>query len=282
MMENNKNILVMGASGNQGNAVAKSLLSDGWIVHAMTRNPNQSAIKELEQDGAVIVQADMNDKQSLVEAMENVYGVYSVQSFDPKDPEKEVQQGKMIADVAKQVGTTHFVYGPAAGAERYSGADNFASKWQIEEHIRALDLPYTILRHTFFIDNFTGFAKAQDDKIVIQGFMDSEIPLQMLAVQDIGAFAAITFSQPKQYIGKAMELAGEEITLNEIAKKLSERFEVSCEIVDERKKFQQMMKMFEWFEYEGYEANIAELCKINPQLLNFDDWLQELEWKDFA
>ncbi|PTI45358.1 hypothetical protein BU120_05305 [Staphylococcus xylosus] len=55
----------MGASGNQGNAVAKSLLSNDWIVHAMTRNPNQSVIKELEQNGAVIVQADMNDKQSL-------------------------------------------------------------------------------------------------------------------------------------------------------------------------------------------------------------------------
>lgn len=281
-MENNKNILVMGASGNQGNAVAKSLLSNGWIVHAMTRNPNQSAIKELEEDGAVIVQADMNDKQSLVEAMENVYGVYSVQSFDPKDTDKEVQQGKMVADVAKQVGTTHFVYGSAAGAEKYSGADNFASKLQIEEYIRALDLPYTILRHTFFMDNFTGFAKVQDDKIVMQGFMDSEIPLQMLAVQDIGTFTAITFSQPKQYTGKAMELAGEEITLNEIAKKLSEKFEVSCEIVDARKQFQQMMKMFEWFEYEGYEANIAELRKVNPQLINFDAWLQQLEWKDFT
>lgn len=42
------------------------------------------------------------------------------------------------------------------------------------------------------------------------------------------------------------------------------------------------MKMFEWFEYEGYEANIAELRKVNPQLLNFDAWLQQLEWKDFT
>lgn len=183
----------------------------------------------------------------------------------------------MMTDVAKQVGTTYFVYGSAVGAERYSGTDNFASKWQIEEHIRALDLPYTILRHTFFMDNFTGFAKVQDDKIVMQGFMDSKIPLQMLAVQDIGAFATIAFSQTKQYIGKAMELASEEITLNAIAKKLSEKFEVSCEIVDARKKFQQMMKMFEWFEYEGCEANIVQLRKANPQLLNFDAWLQQLE-----
>mgnify|MGYP006922138927 CR=1 FL=1 len=71
-------------------------------------------------------------------------------------------------------------------------------------------------------------------------------------------------------------------TLNEIAKKLSEKFEVSCEIVDARKKFQQMMKMFEWFEYEGYETSIAELRKVKPQLVNFDAWLQQLEWKDFT
>lgn len=281
-MDNKKTILVIGASGNQGNAVAENLLTDGWHVRAMTRNPEQTSIQELEKKGAIIVQADMDDEQSLFNAMQDVYGVYSVQSFDPKDPEKEVRQGKIVANVAKQIGISHLVYGSAAGAERYSGADNFATKWQIEEHIRALGLPFTILRHTFFMDNFKGFAKGQDNKIVIQGFMDPKIKLQMIAIQDIGAFAAIAFHRPEQYIGEAIELAGDEITLNEISKKLSEKFEMPCEIVDAREKFQKMMKMFEWFEYGGYKANISELRKVNPQTLDFDAWIQQLEWNSFT
>lgn len=277
-MNNIKTILVIGASGNQGNAVATNLLSDGWAVRAMTRNPEQPSIQALKEMGASVVEADMDDEQSLSDAMEDVYGVYSVQSFDNNDPEKEIRQGKRVADLAKKASVSHFVYSSAAGAERYDGAQNFATKWQIEEHIRSLDLPSTILRPTFFMDNFEGFAKGQDGKVVIQGFMDLEIKLQMIAVQDIGAFANIAFKNPEQHIGEAIEIAGEEKTLTEISKKISKAFDAPCEIVDSREKFQKMMKMFEWFEFGGYEANISKLREINPQLLDFEAWVKHSGW----
>src|SRR5699024_5192347 len=101
-----------------------------------------------------------------------------------------------------------------------------------------------------------------------------EIKLQMIAVQDIGAFANIAFKNPEQLIGESIEIAGEEKTLTEISEKISKTFDAPCEIVDSREKFQKMMKMFEWFEFGGYEANISKLREINPQLLDFDAWVK--------
>lgn len=278
MSSNDKIILVMGASGNQGNSVARHLLSNGWSVRAMTRNTDQEAIKVLESLGADIVQGDMDDKDSLIAAMDNVYGVYSVQAFDPENKDKEIEQGKRVADVAKQLDIKHFVYASAAGAERYQEADNFATKWEVEKYIRDLDLPFTILRHTFFMDNFKGFAKGEGNQIVLQGFMNPDKKLQMVSVQDIGAFATVVLEQPEKFIGEAIELAGDEITLSEISSILSEAFEVPCEIQDNREKFQKMMKMFEWFDKEGYHANIDQLRDFHPQMLHFTDWLEQSNW----
>lgn len=282
MTESGKTILVLGATGNQGGAVARKLLSDGWSVRAVSRRTDQPAAQELQKKGATVVQANMDDQQSLLEAMKGVYGVYSVQPLYSKDPEKEVQHGKTVADVAKQVGVSHFVYGSVGGAERDSGVPHFETKWQVEKYVRAIHLPFTILRPAFFMENFMGFAQVHEQKLRVQGFMDVKTKLQMISVQDIGAFAAMAFNHPEEYKGESIEIAGDEVTLSQVANVFSQVFETTCEIVESARDQFQENKMFEWFETDGYQADIPSLRKIHPGLLDFSAWVKSSGWHSFV
>src|SRR5918998_2610340 len=104
-------ILVSGASGNQGGAVARSLLDRGFQVRALTRDPQKPEAQALREQGAEVVQGDMEDRFSLDQVLvEGVYGVFSVQNFWETGYDREVQQGKTVADAAKAAGVEHFVY----------------------------------------------------------------------------------------------------------------------------------------------------------------------------
>ena len=154
-MENtNKTVLVTGATGRQGGAVIRHMLRNEWKLRALTRSPNASAAQELTRQGVEVVQGDLEDPASLERAARGVYGVYSVQDFWSVGVKREVQQGKNVADAAKKSGVEHFVYSSAGGAERNSGIDHFESKWEVENYIRRLGLPATMIRPVAFMENY--------------------------------------------------------------------------------------------------------------------------------
>ncbi len=151
MVNKNKIILVTGATGTQGGATTRHLLANGWQVRALTRDVTKPAAQELKDAGAEVIQGDFSDQTSLTDALDGVYGAFSVQL--PHDLALEVEYGKRMADFAKSAGVEHFVYSSVGGAERETGIPHFESKRRIEEHIEALGIPYTILRPVYFMEN---------------------------------------------------------------------------------------------------------------------------------
>src|SRR5919112_3623770 len=153
---NDKMIAVTGATGQQGGAVARKLLADGWKVRALTRDTNKPAAQELASLGAEIFAGDMEDRAQLDAAFKDVYGVFSVQNYWLPNVgfEGEVRQGKNVVDAAKAAGVQHLVYSSVGAAHRGMGQKHFESKWQIEQYIHSLDIPYTILRPAFFMENY--------------------------------------------------------------------------------------------------------------------------------
>src|ERR687886_2667436 len=139
-------ILVTGATGKQGGAVARSLLDRGFRVRALTRDPQRPEAQALTEQGAEVVQGDMEDRSAIDRVLEGAYGVFSVQNFWETGYDREVRQGKTVAEAAKAAGVEHFVYSSVGSAHRQTGIPHFDSKWEVEEHIRQIGLPYTILR----------------------------------------------------------------------------------------------------------------------------------------
>ena len=147
-------VLVCGATGNQGGAVARSLLERGFSVRALSRNPDKPAARTLAGRGAEIVRGDLEDRSSLDRALDGIHGVFSVQNYFEAGYDGEVRQGKALADAAKEAGVEHFVYSSVGSTYRNTGIPQFESKWEVEGHVREVSLPYTILRPVGFMQNW--------------------------------------------------------------------------------------------------------------------------------
>jgi len=275
-------ILVAGATGRQGGAVARQLITDGWQVRAMTRNPKQAPAVMLKGQGAQIVQADMDEPESLVAACEGAYGVFSVQNFWEAGADREVREGKNLAEAADAAGVQHFVYSSVGGAERNSGLSHFESKWKIEQYIAELDLRATILRPVFFMDNFLGDAfrtQIQQGELAM-GLAEGKV-LQMVAVKDIGVFAGMAFMYPDDWVGYEIEIAGDQLSGRQMAAAISRatgkdveyRYIPTEEI---HKASPENAAMFDWFNSAGYEADIPQLREVHPDLLSFRAWLEQI------
>lgn len=129
-------ILVTGATGQQGGAVARALLAKGQPVRVMTRNPEKAA--SLAKAGAEIVQGDLTNQAILQMALRGVHGVFAMSTPFEAGMEAEVRQGIMLADAAKEAGIAHYVYTSVGSAHRNTKIPHFESKWKVEEHIRKI------------------------------------------------------------------------------------------------------------------------------------------------
>jgi uncharacterized protein YbjT (DUF2867 family) len=277
-MSNDKTILVTGATGNQGGAVTRHLLKDGWRVRALSRNPDKPAAQSLKAQGVEVVQGNLNDTTSLQKAMTGVYAVFSVQTMMEEGVEAEARQGKLLADTAKAVQVQHLIYSSVGGAERNTGIPHFESKWSIEQHIRTLGLPATILRPTLFMDMFETFPFRTMILSMVSSFVRAEKAVQMIAADDIGAFAALAFAQPDKFIGQAVEIAGDALTPPQIREtvqrvKKAPAFYIPIPRFIRSRMPPELGLMMEWFDRAGYQADIPALRTLHPGLKTFADYL---------
>lgn len=276
-------IVVSGATGQQGGAVARHLLERGFHIRALTRDPGQAAARALADRGAELVEGNLNDRASLDRALAGAYGAYSVQNFYEAGYENEIRQGKTFAEAAQEARVAHFVYSSVGGAERHTSIPHFESKWQVEEQIRATDLPATILRPVFFMDNWARFKDTLLGGQLPQP-LSPDTSLQQIAVDDIGAFAALAFSNPDEWIGRAVEIAGDEQTMTKLAETFSLVLNREVKYVPvpwkafEQQAGEEMALMFRWFESDGYEADIKALREEYPQLTSVESFLRTQGW----
>ena len=284
-------VLVTGATGRQGGAVISHMLPKGWGLRALTRNPDSGVAQELARQGIEVVRGDLEDSTSLDRAVRGAYGVYSVQDFWSVGARREVQQGKNLADAAKRACIAHFVYSSVGGAERDSGIDHWESKWEIEQHIRKLNLPATILRPVAFMENY--YIDQVEIGLLKGKLMDAvraDKPYQTIATDDIGAFVALVFERPKEFMGQALEIAGSELTNLEAA-------EVFSRVLGNKVKFRRLplpivrlalgkefYQMFRWFNHAGFKADIEGLRRRYPEvrLRSLEEWLRDEGWQKRA
>jgi len=278
-------ILVSGATGKQGGAVARSLLERGFAVRALTRNPDKAEARELADLGAEVVGGDLEDRSSIERVLDGVHGVFSVQQFQEVGIEGEIRQGVQLADAAKAAGVEHYVYSSVGSAHRDTGIPHFDSKFEVEEHVRASGVPYTVLRPVFFMQNLE-FMREPILGGTLPQPLDTDRPFQMVAVEDIGVFAAMAFEDPETWIGREVDLAGDELTMPEIAATFSrvigrevDYFQVPWEGFEEQMG-EEYTVMYRWFNDYGYEADIPALRKEHPGLIPFERYLRDHGWEN--
>jgi uncharacterized protein YbjT (DUF2867 family) len=182
-------VLVTGATRNQGGAVTRHLRAKGFEVRALTRDGNSPASQRLRQAGVQVAEGDMNDPASLDRALVGVNAVFSVQDFWAKGVgyRGEVQQGMHLADAAKRANVSHFVQSGMAHGKHIDGIEHFESKQAIVAHIQAIALPHTVVGTVYFMDNVLEPKRGGGMTFpTLSGTLKPTTPMHMLALDDLG------------------------------------------------------------------------------------------------
>lgn len=276
-------VAVVGATGLQGGATARALLDRGAGVRALARNPESDSARELVRLGVDVVQADLTDPASLRAAFTDVGAVFAMATPGrEQDAEAETAHGLAIVDAAKAVDVPLVVYSSVGGAERSSGIPHFESKRKVEEHLAASGLAAVLVRPVFFMDNFAQFMAPQveDGALVVRMPMPGDIPLQLVAAVDVGQVCAEVVLHPDRVVGGAIEIAGDELTGDQIAAAFGQRYGLPAryealpvEVLGDN---QDMQAMFRWFaELPAYQADFARMRELLPDTLTFAGWLAQ-------
>ncbi|WP_394888511.1 NmrA/HSCARG family protein [Mesorhizobium sp. AaZ16] len=285
-MTTKRNVLVTGATGQQGGAVAHALLSRGHRVKALTRKPDSDAARRLASAGADVVTGDLGDAASVAEAARGVDTVYLMGNSYEAGTEEETRQGIIAADAAKAAGVGHLIYSSVADANKETGIPHFESKNLVEKHVAGLGIPYTISAPVAFMENIVAPWSIGGLRQGTHAFaMPPKRVLQLIALEDIGAFVAALVERREQVFGKRFDIAGDEFSGEEQAKILSQAIgrPISYQeipIAAARQQSEDTALMFEWFDRAGYDADIAALRREFPEVRwhSFADWAREFDW----
>ncbi|NIH77503.1 NmrA/HSCARG family protein [Amycolatopsis viridis] len=262
-------VLVTGATGQQGGAVARRLLAEGRRVRALTRDPTRAGA--LAEAGAEVVRGDLADEASLAAAMTGATAVFSVHPGPLAPGQDEVRDGKLVVDTARAAGVRHVVYSSALAADIVQ-----PGKWELEQYLAASGLPYTILRPSSFMENYLNPLFGLRDG-ALRTALAPHVRQQLIALDDIAALAVAGFDG--RLDGRTLALAGDARTPGELAAAISAALGVT--VPYEQLPIEELRKINARFA-RGYEylnnnpeptVDIAALRALHPGLMTFADWL---------
>ena len=280
MTERPGTILVTGATGLQGGAVLRHLVAGGFSVRVLARDSDSERARLISSTGIEIVRGDLTDRVSLDRALHGVDGVFSMATPWEQGFDAEVIQGTTLGDAAKAAAVRHYVYSSIGAADRDTGIPHFETKTRIERHLRDLELPLTVVRPVWFYENFNSFGMQQvGDAYEIRTPLRRETKLQMIAVDDVGAFVTLAFGKPDEWIGRELEIAGDELTMEQIAEAIQSYTGMHTDYVqvpveEVRAYSEDFAVAYEYFEREGYKADLLDLRRMRPDLTTFAEWLE--------
>lgn len=284
-------VLLIGVTGGTGGNVVKGFLEQGVTnLRAITRkiDLNRSSLSKLNNAGVELVEANLDDVDSLTPAFRGITSVYchATSGDSSKADPLEVERAKQVAQAAKQANIQHLVYNSAGGADRNSGIPHIEQKYKVEQIFKAANLPTTMLRACLFMEEFW---KKYTRPSILKGSFPFSIqpdkPLHLITTKDMGRVAAYVIQHPSQYIGREIELAGDVLTPQQMAEAFSQAQGIKVTHKETPAWIflllwqKELFNLIQWYRNKGYEADVQQLQAEFPGLLTkFSEFLEETNW----
>jgi uncharacterized protein YbjT (DUF2867 family) len=283
-------VLVTGATGKQGGAAVRHLLSDGYQVRILTRNPGSDSARLLIAVGAQVAKGDYEDRASVRAALQGVSAVFSVQLPGPH----ERNHAAVLVEEAQRSGVRHFLHTSAAAVSRrtafprwgtgYWYDDYWRAKWDIEERVRRAGFSqYTVLRPAFLMENFLPPAVARMFPDLQHGelatVMHPDTVVDLVSAEDVGAFAAAALRAPERFSGQSIDLAATAASVAQIGETLSMALGREIRVVElspgqavARGQSRGWVRGQEWTNEVGYQVDIESVRQYGVPLTALSAW----------
>lgn len=321
-----KTIALVGGTGAMGRAVVNALLNDkdeDWGIRLLTRDPQSAraqAMKAAGGDRIEFIVGDLEDGTGLDAVMEGVYGAFSNTNFwtvGEKSVARERAHGLRVLEAAERAGVELFVHSSLDAATNLSdGAvpvphyDAKASveheiDWRRSDEFFRQDHNGWYSNHTAvlvtepYIENFQsiflpeqGTLKDGREGLVFRGPLAGNAPWPMVALDDIGAFARILFTNPKRWGGKTLRVGSDNPTIAEAVATFEKVTGLPAEFAPPSDddflasgipNAHDVLNNFLFYR-KGHSAprDYAALREIHPGLRSFEGWLRETGWQGNA
>lgn len=236
-MPTKKIITIFGATGLQGGAVVSTFLNDPtlkneWTVRGVTRDVTKDSALDLAKQGVEMVAADLDDKPSLLEAMKGSHTVFGVTNYWEKgDMQLEIQQGKNLADAAKESGIQHYIWSCVYSATKLSEGKlahvyHFDGKAEVAEYVETLGIPASYFMPGFYMSNLPGqmFKLSPDNTYTLGLPIASTAPIPMYDTRDTGIYVKAIVLNKDKLLGKRLLGATSYMTGKEIVDSFKKAF----------------------------------------------------------
>ncbi|KUJ23712.1 putative NmrA-like family domain-containing protein 1 [Mollisia scopiformis] len=284
-----KNILVTGATGKQGGAVIRALLSSptpSFHIYALTRNASSPSAQALaSKPNITVVEGDTSNPAPIFTSISQpVHGVFSVTVPNPfKAGSFEENQAIPLIDASVKHGVKQFIFtsadrgGPGKADNDPTPVPHFITKFNVENHLKSRNMQWTILRPVAFYENLT-------PDFIGKGFAAmwrqlGDVKLGLVGTKDIGLVAAKAFLHPENYANRAVTLVGDQLTFAEADKAFEDvvgtKMPITFNLVASGLKWMihDLGAMFKWFGEGGYAWDMSGVRK-EEQLMDFKTWLK--------
>ena len=284
-------VLLIGVTGGTGGNVVKGFLEQQVTdLRIITRKVDltRPSLARLNQAGVEWVEADLDDPTSLDAAFVGVSAVYchATAGDSAKPDPQEITRAEHVAQAAHAAQIQHLVYNSAGGADRDSGIPHIEQKHQVEQIFQQAGLPLTVLRACLFMEEFW---KSYTRPSILKGSFPFSVqpdkPLHLITTQDMGRVAAYVMQHRHDYVGRAIELAGDRLTPQQMAETFAE---VQGQPVKHKEippwifllLFRKSLyDLIQWYCKAGYQADVPQLHQEFPGLLtSFRTFLEETQW----
>ena len=308
-MSQKKVIVVFGATGAQGGGLARAILNDPnteFSVRAVTRNPDSDKAKALAKQGAEVVAGNIDDPESMKRILSGAYGAFFVTFFwDHFSAEKETAEAKNMAAAAKEAGLKHVIWSTLEDVRKSVPLSDdsmptlqgkykvphFDGKGEADHYFTEAGLPVTFLLASFYWDNMIYFGmgpkRGADNKLALT-FPMGDKKMAGISSDDIGKCAYGIFKKGQSLVGKRIGIAGEQITIADMAKSMSKALgeEISYNKITpaQFRSFgfpgaDDLGNMFQFYhdfdELCNNMRNVDYSRELNPELKSFDMWVAE-------
>jgi len=282
-MPADKTIFITGATGKQGGAVVRHFLQQGFAIKALTRNKHSAKAAWLKRTNVNLIQGNLDDPSTYQPHLKNIDGIFAVLDYTQGIP-REIRQGIDLANSAKENGVKHFLYSSVIGADLPTGIPHWESKFKVETHIKQTGLSYTIIRPTFFYENFLipqVKSRLLKGKLVIP--LHKNKVQQYISTDDIGRIATRIFLNPDKYSGMTINVASEQMDGIEAAGIFSKvwskpvRYQQLPGIITRLAMGKDLYKMFTWINNNDalFVKDLDALHREFPQLESLESWIRK-------